>query len=350
MIVYSVNVYGYTDESEGNLLMFQPTLKNCLKNVLLLSLAALALGTAAPKASADGVIIPAYLPLTDTTSWNILKENAGTFTRGTSSVYNDYFVVVTGPLSGPFTTAADWATAKTVWDPIVAQNGEIFGYVHTLAQPSGSAKFRPLAAVEADVSAWVDGYGNLSGIFIDEFVPRYEITDSNAYPTPATFPNGQSLAPTNRSFVNADGTINTSVQVIPAGGYYSQLIGWIRGHYPCLRIIANPGGKVYSNQTQYAGLADITCTFENTYANAYHNPETGAFDWSYLNLQAGTTSYPQAALIHTNTSDLNGAISQSISHGYKYFYTTNLDPNNVNVWGTLPPYFSTEISLIANYP
>ena len=350
MMDCAVNVYGNTDELEGNLLMLQTSLKTCLKNALLLFLAASALGIATPKASANGVIIPAYLPLTDTTGWNIIKENAGTFTLGTSSVYNDYFVVVTGPASGPFTTAADWATAKTVWDPIVGQSGEIFGYVHTLAQPSGSPKFRPLAAVEADICAWVNGYGNLSGIFIDEFVPRYEITDSTAFPTPATFPNGQSLAPTDRSFVKPDGTIDTSVQVKPAGGYYSQLIGWIRSHQPGLRIIANPGGKFYSNQTQYAGLADITCTFENTYANAYHNPETGAYDWSYLNLQAGTTSYPQAALIHTNTSDLNGAISQSISHGYKYFYTTNLDPNKVNVWGTLPPYFSSEISLIANYP
>ena len=347
MIVYSVNVYGNTDESEGNLLMLQPTLKTCLKNVLLLSLAALVLGTAAPKASADGVVIPAYLPLTDATSWNILKENAATFTRGTSTVYKDYFVVVTGPLSGPFTNATDWATAASVWGPIVVQNGEIFGYVHTLAQPSGSAKFRTLAAVKADVSAWVNGYGHLSGIFIDEFMPRYEITDSNAYPTPATFPNGQSLAPTDRSFVKADGTINTSVQVIPAGGYYSQLIGWIRGHYPGLRIITNPGGKVYSNQTQYVGLANITCTFENTYAYAANSPVN---NWANLNLQANTASYIQAALIHTNTNDLSGAINQSIAHGYKYFYTTSLDPNVVNAWGTLPPYFSSEISLIANYP
>ena len=347
MVAYPVNVYGNTVGFGGNLLMFQNLLKNGLKNALLLSLVALALGAAAPKASAQGVIIPAYLPLSDKTEWNILRENAEMFTCGTSDVYNDYFVVVTGPASGPFTSAADWATAETLWDPIVAQDGEIFGYVHTLAQPSGSPKFRPLAVVEADVEAWVNGYGNLNGIFIDEFVPRYEITDSNAYPTPATFPNGQSLAPTNRSFVNPDGTINGAIQVNPAGGYYSQLIGWIRGHYPDLQIIANPGGQVYSNQTRYVGLADITCTFENTYAFAANSP---ANDWANLNLQAGTTSYTHAALIHTNTTDLNGALSQSISHGYKYFYTTNLDPNKVNVWGTLPPYFSSEISFIANHP
>lgn len=327
--------------------MSKNMLRTRLKTALMLSLAALAFGSAVPKASADGVVIPAYLPLSDTTDWNILKENAATFTQGTSNVYNDYFVVVTGPASGPFTNAADWTTAKTVWDPIVARNGEIFGYVHTLVQPSGSAKFRSLAAVEADVKAWVNGYGNLNGIWIDEFVPRYEITDSNATPTPATFPNGQSLAPTDRSFLNPDGTINGAIQVNPAGGYYSQLIGWIRGHYPGLRIIANPGGQVYSNQTRYVGLADITCTFENTYAYAANSP---ANNWVNLNLQANTTSYPQAALIHTNTSDLSGAINQSIAHGYKYFYTTSLNPNTQNVWGTVPPYFSSEISSIANHP
>ena len=314
-----------------------------LKNTLMLGLAALALGSAAPKSFAEGMLIPAYLPLTDTTDWNTLKEGAGIFTAGTSSVYTDYFVVVTGPNSGPFTTAADWATATALWDPIVANNGMIFGYVHTLVSPTGTT-FRPLADVENDITAWVNGYGNLNGIFLDEFNPRFEIAGPSG--SVATFPNGQSLAPTDRSFVNpSDGTINPQVQVNPAGGYYDQLTQWIRTNYPSLKIITNPGGQLYSDQVNYAGLSDVTCSFENTYAAAANSPTN---DWANLNRQAGTLSFPQAALIHTNSSDLNGAIDQSISHGYQYFFTTNRTPSG-NVWGGLPSYFTSEVSYIANH-
>ena len=313
-----------------------------LKLAVTLALAALALGTTAPKTFADGMIIPAYLPLTDATNWNILKEGAASFTAGTSSVYNDYFVVVNGPANGPFTTAADWAKARTLWDPIVVNNGEIFGYVHTLTTPT-STMFRPLADVERDVTRWVNGYGNLNGIWIDEFYPRYEITDSNAYPTPATFPNGQSNAPTDRSFVK-NGIIDGAVQVNPTGGYYSQLTNWIHAHYPDLKLIGNEGGHFYSNQAKYGSLMTVTCSFEETYANASAN------NWTSSNFARlpGTEAFPQLSLIHTNSVDLNGAIDQSIAKGYKYFYTTNRLLNN-NIWGGLPPYFTSEVQYIANH-
>ena len=313
-----------------------------LKSALMLGLAALTLGSLAPKTFANGMVIPAYLPLSDTTDWNILKEDAGIFTQGTSDTYTDYFVVVTGPNSGPFTTSADWATARALWDPIVVNNGEIFGYVHTLATPTGTT-FRSLASVETDIRAWVNGYGNLNGIFIDEFNPRFEIAGPGG--NVATFPNGQSLAPANRSFVNPDGTINGAVQVNPAGGYYSQLTKWIRAYYPGLKIITNPGGQFYSDQVQYGGLADVTCSFENTYAVAANSPTN---NWSTLSMLSGTQSYPQAALIHTNTTDLNGAIDQSTSHGYKFFFTTDHTLNE-NVWGGLPSYLTSEVSYIANH-
>ncbi len=315
------------------------TLKTTVKTLLTVGLAALALGGAA---RADGLVIPAYLPLTDKTDWNILKEGAANFTAGTSSVYNDYFVVVTGPASGPFTTATDWATARTLWDPIVANNGEIFGYIHTMTTPT-SITFRPLADVERDVTRWVNGYGNLNGIWIDEFYPRYEIAGPSD--TKATYPNGLANAPTDRSFAPGDGTINGGVQVNPAGGYYSQLTKWIHAHYPNLKLIGNPGGQFYSNQVKYAGLVNVNCSFENTYAVAANSP---ANNWANLALQPGASVYPQAALIHTNSVDLNGAIDQSIAHGYKFFYTTSRDLSS-NVWGGLPPYFTSEVNYLANH-
>ena len=320
-------------------------LKNLrLKLATTLAFAALALGTAVPKASASGIIVPAYLSLADTADWTILKEGAATAAAGTSTVYTDYWVVVNGPANGPFTTAADWATAATVWDPIVVNGGQVFGYVNTNETPTNH-RFRSLAAVENDIDAWVNGYANLGGIWIDEFYPRYEIADTDVNGVDTLFPNGQIFAPTDQSFIQ-NGAINTSVQVNPAGGYYSQLTAYIRATYPGLKIIGNAGGRFYSNQAQYASLCDVTCSFEQTYAVAANAPTN---DWASLNLLPLTESYAQLSLIHANSSDLNGAINQSISHGYKYFYTTNRLLNN-NIWGGLPPYFSSEVSFIANHP
>ncbi len=320
-------------------------LKNSkLKLAATLVFAALALGTAMPKTSADGIIVPAYLPLTDTANWNVLKEDAAIFANGSTPTYLDYWVVVNSGNNGPFTAAADWTAAAKVWDPIEVNSGAIFGYVHTLVTPTGTT-FRSLAAVKSDIRAWVNGYANLDGIWIDEFYPRYEIAGPSG--SLATYPNGQALAPTDRSFLYPDGkTINGAVQVNPAGGYYSQLTKWIHTTYPNLKIIGNAGGYFYSNQVNYGGLVDVTCAFEQTYAVAVNAP---ANDWAGLNTQPLSASYAKLALIHTNSTNLNGAIDQSISHGYKYFYTTNRTLDN-NIWGGLPPYFTSEVQYIANHP
>jgi len=299
-------------------------------------MAAACLATGVSRAHANGMIIPAYLPLTDATSWQILAEDAAIVRDGTNANYKDYWVTVNSGNNGPFSSPADWTAAAARFDPIRANSGKIFGYVHTTTTPT-SGIYRSLTSVETDISAWVTGYPNIDGIWIDEFYPRYEIaTDTD---NSATFPNGQELAPTDRSFLNPDGTFNAN-QVNPAGGYYSQLTSWIRATYPNLRIIGNAGGWFYSNQVNYGSLVDVDCSFEQSYANASAN------GWTALNRQAGNTA-AQLALIHTNSGDLNGAIDQAISHGYAYFYTTNgTFPNN---YGTIPSYFTTEVQYIANH-
>src|SRR5262249_20169789 len=144
---------------------------------------------------------------------------------------------------------------------------------------------------------------------------------------------------------NSDGSFNGN-QVDPTGGYYDQLTGWIYCHYPHLLVVANPGGHFYSNQTNYINLVDVCCTFENSYSVAANSP---ANDWSGVNVQLVTTNADQAALIYGNSSDLGGAIDEAISHGYNLFYTTSLSPAG-NVWGGLPPYFTSEVNYVANHP
>lgn len=284
------------------------------------------------------MIIPAYLAANDVFNWNIIKEAAGIMTTGSSP--KDFWVTGNGPANGPFTTAQDWADLQTSWDPIRASGGVLFGYVHTCTTPTGPL-FRSLQDVEQDISAWVAGYAGLGGIWLDEYYPRFEIAGSDG--VSATFPNGQSLAPTDRSFLNPDGTFNAN-QVNPAGGYYDQLTSWIHTTYPGLKIIGNAGGQFYSNQLAYANLVDVTCSFEQTYAVAADSPTN---DWAGLNRQITTAS--QLALIHDNQSDLAGALSQAFGHGYNYVYTTNRTIDT-NLWGGIPPYFTTEVEQIAARP
>lgn len=301
---------------------------------------ALILGVAVPEARADGLIVPAYLPLSDATNWNILQEGAAIVRDGNSARFKDYWVAVNSGNNGPFYNAADWAIAKTRFDPIRANSGKIFGYVHSLATPDGT-QFRPLADVKRDIDNWVAGYEGLDGIWLDEFYPRYEIAGPSG--ASATFPNEQNNASKDRSFLNPDGSFNAA-QVDPAGGYYAQLTNWIRATHPDLKIIGNAGGQFYSNQTRYADLVDVTCSFEQTLAVAANMP-TG--DWANLNQQIGTENNKQLALIHTNSTDLMGVINQAKAHNYSYFYTTDRTLDN-NIWGGLPPYFTSQVEIVAN--
>jgi len=109
--------------------------------------------------------------------------------------------------------------------------------------------------------------------------------------------------------------------------------------YRNLRIIGNAGGWLDTNQLEYPKLVDIFVSFEQTYDEASRN------DWSRLKRQV--TSVPQLALIHTNSSDLDGAVTQAFARGYTHVYTRSL-PLLPNVWNGLPPYFTTEVSTVAD--
>src|SRR4051812_8768093 len=70
--------------------------------------------SAAAASVGRGMIVPAYVALSDTATWNVLKENAATMASGAQP--KDYWVVANGPNNGPFTTTAEWAAGAAVWD------------------------------------------------------------------------------------------------------------------------------------------------------------------------------------------------------------------------------------------
>jgi Spherulation-specific family 4 len=289
-----------------------------------------------------GIIIPAYLPLEDAYNWNVLKEGAAVMASGRNPAFRDFWVTVNSAASGPFTTPADWAKAAAVWTPIRGNGGKIFGYVHTCVQPTGP-QFRSLATVKGEITAWVNGYPQIDGIWLDEFYPRFEIADRDGVASP-TYPNGLDNAPMDRGFVNSASQFNGQ-QINPAGGYYDQLVKWIRATYPTLRIIGNAGGALYSNQLDYSDLVDVLVSFEQNFDVAINAPVN---DWRPLKRQIINSKSGQLALIHRNTTNLAGAIDQALAFGYPHVYTTNRVLEN-NIWGGLPLYLTSEIQYIADH-
>lgn len=300
-------------------------------------------------ARADGLIVPFYIdpttsayigrysdPITGVlinagqlnplglSLWNIAAAGADAVKNNTSSKYKDFWVIANGPANGPYSLPIN-PIVTAAFDNVRAKNGKIFGYIHTLQQPS-SSHFISLSTVKGYVNAWVTFYPKLDGIFIDEFTPRAEVDGTN----PASY------RPTNPKPVNG--------QINPAGGYYYQLIKWIKQTYPQLRVITNPGGRVWSNQYLWNNLGDVVCSYENALSHAQGNQEWYApkVPWGNLVPETTITTNPQCALIHSNATDLAGAINQAISHGYKYFYTAEASVND-NTWGIMPSYFTSEV-------
>ena len=312
-----------------------------------------------------GIIIPAYVTLDDAYAWNVLKEGAQIMQASPQKSHKDYWVVVNSGDNGPFVNAKDWTKAKTVWDPIRANGGRIFSYIHTVQSPDATIPagrlYRDIDAVKADITRWVDGYPDLDGIWIDEFYPRYEIAQPEAGTVvyPRDYPNGAENAPTDTGFINAQGQFN-GVQVDPAGGYYSQLTRWIHATYPQLRLVGNAGGNMYSNQYRYGDLVDVLVSFEQNFDYAYVTgvqswnggilTETEKYQWHGLDrLNQITTAPGVSALIHGNSGNMTLAIDQAFSHGYTHVYTTDRVLED-NIWGGLPRYLSSEIQYIADKP
>lgn len=286
----------------------------------------------------EGMIIPAYISLSENDSWNILAYGANLMKANKNSK-KDYFVTVNSENNGPFSKASDWDLAAVKFDAIRNNGGRIFGYVHTCDDAiNNPLKFRTIESVEADIKAWVDGYPQLDGIWLDEFYPRYEIASNTD--TKPTYPNGKKYAPNQTDIYNADWDYWYPLN--PAGGYYDQLCSWIRKTYPTLRIIGNAGGDLWSNQLDYGYLVDILVVFEQTYSEAVNG------NWAKLHSANQGHADKKLSLIHGNSVDLYGSIKASFDNNMSHVYVTDRIYSN-NVWGGLPSYFYTEIEQMGNF-
>lgn len=339
-----------------------------------------------PIAASQGMIVPAYLPVTGvrTDKWDLLRflnwpkpvllhgrwqvEAEGTAlfeltneeyewlrlaraAREMSAQGLDFWVVVSGPNSGPLTSPADLPIASRVWGDIREQGGRIFGYVHTCKRPGETAEFIAIDEVTKQIKTWVTHYNDLDGIWLDEFYPRYELFDvdsagvrapaaCNAEVMPPSYPNGACSSPVDRGFLLANGCYNPAVQINPEGGYYHTLTGRIRAEFPWLRIIGNAGGRLYSNQLSYAKLVDVLVSYENSFAHAQQN-------WSNLKRQDANVKY-EAALFHsTDLADMPSAIEHVLDYGYTHVYTTDqLHSSGGNVWGKVSGHLANETTYL----
>lgn len=332
-----------------------------------------------------GMIVPAYLPVKDVrpATWNLFRtgqyqwqlpyEVAGTWqvedSDGNETEVNDvergwlrlavaaqtmkaakldFWVTVNGPNNGPLTDAADWSTARNVWNDLRTNGAAIFGYVHSCVDPKNSSKLIEADVVLEQIRSWVHNYGELDGIWLDEFFPRYELFDpegaSTAKPlagcdvsvAPPREPNGLCATPVDRSFIDMDGCYDTAIPIQPAGGYYDTLIARIRAEFPWLLIVGNAGGKLYSNQLAYADLVDVMVGFEQSFAIAQSMPKR---------LERQPYAAPQAALFQgTSLADMPLALSLAQKQMYTHFYAT--DRVDGNVWGQLSEHLEAQVDAL----
>jgi hypothetical protein len=284
----------------------------------------------------QGIIVPAYYSLDETAKWSQLAAAAGQLSP-------QEFWVTANNNNGPF-SAGQWPAAQARFGAIENNGGRIAGYVYThqaAYQSNGTlaqqAAFRDLASVQANITAWVNGYPGLDAIWLDEFYPRHELATESGPGYDgrnANFPNGLGAAPTGYRTPGLD--LWATGQIDPTGGWYDVLIKWIRATYPNLKIIGNAGGQLYSNQMRYGALVDILVSFEQTQQTASAN------NWSALrrNDPEYATS-PQLALVHNvpDIAAMQTVVTQSKAAGFQYIYATNGTYNGA-LWFDNPPYLS----------
>ena len=286
-----------------------------------------------------GLVIPAYVTADRTAEWKLLQLAAGEMGGA-----GDFYVVVAGPDKGP-PPVGGFDAFETQWNDIRSAGGRIFGYVHPCIdclkdESVRTAQFEPLAKLEADVAGWVNGYPQLDGIWIDEFYPQYELKKPGSSAN-GGFWNGPENAPSERCFENADGTVHSSADVDPTGGYFDQLTNWIHGTYPQLRIIGNVGTRLISNLELYGNLVDVLVSFEQSISVAQAN------QWQGLTPPLAKIDRPQLALIHEALTEAQTleSVTQAFNHGYTHVYATD-GLYSGNAWGHVTQYLPYEVSAI----
>ena len=223
-------------------------------------------------------LVPAYFYPVGNPYWSELDAAASQI--GVTAILN--------PNSGPGNSAdPNYVTAV---NNLEAAGGKVLGYVYT------SYGSRSLAAVEADVNAYINFY-HINGIFFDE----------------------QSNSPAEVS-------------------YYNQLDNYVKSLNPAYEVIANPGTNTVPAYLT-APTADTLVTFEDT-ASAYSTYTPASWTSTYSPGHFANIVYGEP----TTAGMLNDLqLAQANNAGYVYVTDDTLP----NPYDSLPSYWDQEVAAIA---
>lgn len=274
------------------------------------ALVTLGLLVTAPAAHADTipplgqhVAVPAYIPPTDTTSWNQLS---------TSNAQLGF--VVANVANGPDTSLnTNW---QTVINATHNHGTKVLGYVDTgyfgsttparqtvLGDTDATAW---LVQAEQDVNRWYAFYGSsIDGIFFDDAQ--------------------KVCGPTSGSSQYVD--------------LYRQLNNYVHTYHPGALTVANPGVGV---PNCYEDAADILVTFEGTYSD-YLNP-TGDYVTQQWQLNADPNKFWNLVYNVPDQTALTAVMNKSKQNNAGYIYAT---PDTApNPWDTVPAtsYWNAELA------
>jgi hypothetical protein len=262
----------------------------------------------------------------------------------------DLWVVASAPSSG---SGADWQRLNLFWDRIREQGGGVFGQVRTATRPGEQPELIPVDDVAKQVQSWIGNYASLDGVWIDDFIPRYElfgleqtgtkhVVPSGCDPNvmPPSLPNGACAAPIDRSLLRQNGCYDPAVQIQPAGGYYHTLTSRIRGDYPWMRIIGNARGQLYSNQLKYADLIDVLVSYQQSFTDA-----------ARLKAQAPTAAAREAAILHgTVPEKMKTTLISALDRGFSHVYATEQAPaTSGTVWTEPSIYLDMEADFVLEH-
>lgn len=302
----------------------------------------------------QGMIIPAYFGAEKAAAWQAVLDGASA--AASSRTKKDYWVTINGPDNRP-PRSADGLANRAHWNQLITAGAKVFGYVHATCLVKDrclkGSRLRPLQDVMQDITNWVCTLPGLSGIWIDEFYPKLELTKENVDPIVPDLEEDGLITPINRCFLDGKGALISSIPVEPKGGYFDHLTDWIHRTYKPLRIIGNAGSPLISNLKAYGPLVDVLVSYEDSYFNA---TSEHAQDGTKINDHKLTAPDPaaqkfQAALFHSTatTEDMTEILKKAMDLQYTHVYASHVvyvDLNTSDTWGELASYFTDELPVV----
>jgi hypothetical protein len=257
------------------------------------TLAALALATAAPFASAIEIVVPAYFYPSWMPSLNEWKDMTAVAGQGVQ------ITAIMNPGNGPGAASnSDYVSAVSSFR---AAGGKVLGYVYTCygvnhCTPEVPAT-RSTTEVLADAQKYANWYG-VDGVFLDEMA-----TQPGALPFYQTVSNG------------------------------------LKAAHPSWEIVGNPGVAPVAG---YTALANTLMSFEGSYSDFVN----GSFLSGLTNAaSAGAIVYGVATV--TQMQQVMGLAQQ---HGLGAIYVTDGTIESGNPYLHLPSYWTAEVTAAAAVP